>query len=70
MGMPFQGRFDRARKLQKEKKAMRNEDDAPIDWMEKGDGLAMLLAGLLTILPIALIVVGVLAAVGYFFVVR
>ena len=74
MRIPFEGRYERARELQKEKKAQRERklgrDIEPADMMEKGDGLAMLLAALVTIVPICLIVIAVLAAVGYFFVVR
>ena len=45
-------------------------DRAPCDEMEKGDGLAMLIAAMITIVPICLIIVAILAAAGYFFIVR
>ena len=48
----------------------RQSDCAPCDEMEKGDGLAMLLAAMITIVPICLIVIAILAAAGYFFIVR
>ena len=34
--------------------------------MEKGDGLAMLIAALITIVPICLVVLAMLALAGYF----
>lgn len=72
MRMPFSGRIERAEKLSKEQANARyhgyDEDVAPIDLMEKGDGLAMLLAALITIVPICLVVLAVLAGVGYLFV--
>ena len=45
-------------------------DRAPADEMEKGDGLAMVIAAFITIVPICLVVVAILAAAGYFFIVR
>ena len=53
--MPFQGRYERFRKLQREKMGEQITDRAPCDEMEKGDGLAMM---------------AVLALAGYFFIVR
>ena len=44
--MPFQGRYERFRKLQREKMGEQITDRAPCDEMEKGDGLAMLIAAL------------------------
>lgn len=71
MRLPFEGRFDRARELQKERRAdALREERTPADEMEKGDGLAMLLAAMITIVPACLLVLAVLAAAGYFFVVR
>lgn len=43
---------------------------SPSDLMEKGDGCAMVIAAMVTIIPVALIVVVALAAVGYFFIMR
>ena len=70
MGLPFKGRYDRFRKLQKEKMGEQPIDRAPCDEMEKGDGLAMLIAAMITIVPICLVVMVVLALAGYFFIVR
>ena len=70
MGLPFKGRYDRFRKLQKEKMGEQPIDRAPCDEMEKGDGLAMLIAAMITIVPICLVVMAVLALAGYFFIVR
>lgn len=36
--MPFQGRYERFRKLQREKMGEQITDRAPCDEMEKGDG--------------------------------
>ena len=47
--MPFQGRYERFRKLQREKMGEQITDRAPCDEMEKGDGLAMLIAAMITI---------------------
>ena len=70
MGLPFKGRYDRFRKLQKERMGEQPIDRAPCDEMEKGDGLAMLIAAMITIVPICLAVMAVLALAGYFFIVR
>ena len=70
MRLPFQGRYERFRELQREKMGERQIDRTPCDEMEKGDGLAMLIAPMITIGPICLIVIAILAAAGYFFVVR
>ena len=70
MRLPFQGRYERFRELQREKMGERQIYRAPCDEMEKGDGLAMLLAAMITIVPICLVVIAILAAAGYFFIVR
>ena len=70
MRLPFHGRYERFRELQRERMGERQIDRAPCDEMEKGDGLAMLIAAMITIVPICLIIVAILAAVGYFFIVR
>ena len=70
MGLPFKGRYDRFRKLQKEKMGEQPIDRAPCDEMEKGDGLAMLIAAMITTVPICLVVLAILALAGYFFIVR
>lgn len=72
MRMPFAGRIERAEKLSREQAKLRSgrydEEIAPADIMEKGDGLAMLIAALITIVPVCLIALAVLALVGYLFV--
>ena len=76
MRLPFEGKFDRAHKFEREQRERREsgagfgDDVSPSDLMEKGDGCAMLIAAMITIVPVALIVIAVLAAAGYFFIVR
>ena len=76
MRMPFEGKFERAHTFEKEQKALREQHSrysdelTPSDLMEKGDGCAMVIAAMITIVPIALIVVAALAAAGYFFILR
>lgn len=76
MRLPFEGKFERAHKFEQEQKALRergsryDDEVAPSDLMEKGDGCAMLIAALITIVPVALIVLAVLSAVGFFFIIR
>ena len=74
MRMPFSGRMERAEKLSRERAAQRSPREelgrVPVDEMEKGDGLAMLLAALITIVPVCLIVLALLAGVGYLFIMR
>lgn len=74
MRMPFSGRIERAQKLEREqmlaRSAGREEEAAPIDEMEKGDGLAMLLAALITFVPVCLVVLAILAGIGYLFILR
>ena len=75
MRLPFHGRYERFRQLQRER--MGDEQEAmpgcaectPADVMEKGDLPAMLIAALVTIVPACLLVLAVLALVGYFFIV-
>ena len=59
MRMPFAGRIERAEKLSQEQAQLRrgkyDEEIIPADIMEKGDGLAMLIAALITIVPVCLI---------------
>lgn len=71
--MIFRGRYDRARKLQQEKMQGReraHDDDQLGSKLEKGDTAALIISAMITILPVALIALGVLALVGYLFVVR
>ena len=76
MRMPFEGKIERAQKLQKERKAQRgqgsryDEDISPSDMMEKGDGCAMAIAALITFVPVALILLLIVSAAGYFFLIR
>lgn len=70
MRLPFHGRYERFRELQREKMGEQQIDRAPCDEMEKGDWLAMLIAAMITIVPICLVVIAILAAAGYFFIVR
>ena len=72
----FQRKYDRARALQKEQRKQREGKNAGRDdvemanLLEKGDTFALILSALLTIVPVALVVLAVLAAAGYFFIVR
>ena len=71
--MLFQGRYDKARKLQKER--MQGQDRAVDeenleDKIEKNDTLAMILSALLVYLPAAILILGAVALLGYLFVVR
>ena len=72
MRMPFAGRIERAEKLSSEQAKQRmgryDEELTPADIMEKGDGLAMFIAAMITIVPVCLIALTVLALVGYLFV--
>ncbi|MBR5288378.1 MAG: hypothetical protein IKU34_07280 [Clostridia bacterium] len=76
MHLPFQGKIDRAHKFQKEQKAQRgqpsgyDEELSPSDVMEKGDGCAMAIAALITFVPVALVALAAMCAVGYFFLIR
>ncbi len=71
--MMFRGRFDRARALQKEQMQGHDlaYDDADIEEkLEKHDTLAMVLAALITILPAALLAIGIMLLVGWLFLFR
>ncbi|MBQ4514690.1 MAG: hypothetical protein II969_16985 [Anaerolineaceae bacterium] len=71
--MMFRGRFDRARALQKEQMQGRDlaYDDVDIEEkLEKNDTLAMVLAALITILPAALLAIGIMLLVGWLFLFR
>lgn len=76
MRLPFEGKFERAHKFEREQRDLRersagfDDEIAPVDLMEKGDGCAMLIAAMITIVPAALVVLALLAAAGYFFIVR
>lgn len=63
--MIFQKKIDRAmEKLHEESDAEREEREIPE--LEKNDFLAMVIAAMITIVPVALLVLGGLALVGYF----
>ncbi|MBR1708762.1 MAG: hypothetical protein IJ719_08040 [Clostridia bacterium] len=71
--MIFERKYERARELQKEQmgdalRALEDEDLA--DKLEKNDVPAMILAALLTIVPVALLFLLTVAGIGYFFMVR
>ena len=71
--MIFQGRYDKARKLQQEQMNGRErayDDDTLADKLEKNDTLAMILSALIVFLPAALIALGVISLLGYLFIVR
>ena len=71
--MIFQGRYDRAKKLQQEQlgdSPRAREDENLADKLEKNDVLALILSAMITIIPVALIFLLVIAAVGYFFIIR
>lgn len=71
--MIFERKFERALKHMNEQtgespKAL--EDENLSDKLEKNDALAMIISGLIVILPVALVVLLLVSAAGYFFVVR
>ena len=71
--MMFRGRYDKAMARLKEKqqgKEMAFEDENLADKLEKNDTLALILSALLVFVPAALLVLGLVSLVGYFFVVR
>ena len=71
--MMFRGKFDRAHALQKEQMQGRDlayDDENISDKLEKNDTLAMILAGLVTFIPAALIALGIICLVGWLFLFR
>ena len=75
--IPFERKYERARKLTRERASQGKlpaDPDRPEpeleDVMEKGDMFAMIISALLTILPVALVVLVLLSLAGYFFIVR
>ena len=74
MGLPFHDRYERFRRLQRERMGEKQpekpgwEAPEPADMMEKGDLPAMLIAAMITIVPVCLLVLAVLALAGYFFI--
>jgi hypothetical protein len=71
--MLYRGRYDKAMARLKEKqrgKELALEDENLADKLEKNDTLALILSALLVFLPAALLVLGLVSLVGYFFVAR
>ena len=68
--MIFQGKYDRAMKRLKEQSGSARDQTELSQNMEKGDLAAMLIAAVIVILPVAILVLGIMALAGYFFVVR
>ena len=69
--MIFQRKYERAMKHLKEQTGDRPkalEDENLADKLEKNDALAMIISGLIVILPVALLVLLVVSGVGYFWV--
>ena len=69
----FEGKYKRARKLQQERIEQNRSPEQNIDFksqLEKGDIPAMIIAAFITILPVAILVLVVIAAAGYFFIMR
>ena len=70
--MLFQGRIERAFKrqaeLNKERRQRESDEITPADLMEKGDFAAMVITGLITILPVALLVLLVMCLAGWLFI--
>ena len=71
--MLFRGRFDKQIEHIKEQrgdaKRVFDEDDLR-NVLEKNDVLAMILSAMITIVPVALVFLVVLSAIGFFFIVR
>ena len=71
--MIFERKFERARRLQQERmgdspRAL--EDENLADKLEKKDLPALIISALITILPVALLLLLAVSAAGYFFLVR
>ena len=71
--MLFQRKYDRMKKFQKEQlgdaeRALDTENFA--DKLEKNDTLALILSALIVILPVALLFLLIISAVGYFLIVH
>ena len=68
--MIFQKKIDRAfQKLHEDKQKTEEKEKRPAlsDEMEKGDLPAMIIAAMITILPVALLALLALAGIGYLF---
>ena len=71
--MLFQGRYEKARRLQQERLNGRErafDDETLSDKLEKKDTAALIISALLIFLPAALLVLGIVSLIGYLFVVR
>lgn len=71
--MLFHGRYQKQMDRLKKKNAgtKRTVDEENIQGMlEKNDTKAMIIAGLIVILPVALLFLGAICLAGYFFIVR
>ena len=71
--MLFQRKYDRMKKFQKEQlgdaeRALETENFA--GKLEKNDTLALILSALIVILPVALLFLLIISAVGYFLIVH
>jgi len=71
--MLFQRKYDRMKKFQKEQlgdaeRALETENFA--DKLEKNDTLALILSALIVVLPVALLFLLIISAVGYFLIVH
>ena len=69
--MIFQRKYERAMKHLKEqtgKSPKALEDENLADKLEKNDALAMIISGLIVIVPVALVVLLIVCGVGYFWV--
>ena len=71
--MIFQGRYEKAQALLRERMKGRplaaDEDDLE-NQLEKHDTLALILSALIVFVPAALIILGVISLIGYFFIIR
>lgn len=71
--MIFQKKVDRAMQKSHEDRLAKDEKESQVVWepekekLEWKDGVAMFISALMVFLPVALIVLLVLAAAGYFF---
>ena len=76
--MLFEGKYNRARKLQRERAGLPEGENMEYDGqkfyeptiaenMEKGDMFSLMVSGVLTILPIALIILLAMVGAGFLF---
>ncbi len=71
--MLFQRKYERMKAFERKQlgdapRALEEDDLA--SKLEKNDTLALILSALITIVPAALLFLGAIAAIGYFFIVR